>query len=83
MPPASSSETVAYSPHISWAESVGDKFNQVHDAIFCGSKAKQNTFIYKTALDPVSAYVDPHYSRAIVSTVKSKSLNPHSLDNFR
>jgi hypothetical protein len=76
-------QTVAYSPHVSWAESVGDRFNQVHDAIFGQSKAKQNTFIYKMAMDPVSAYVSPHYSHATVTTVRSKSLNPHSLDNFR
>jgi hypothetical protein len=76
-------QTVAYSPHISWAEQAGDRFQQFHDALFGGSKAKQNTFIFKTALDPVSAYVDPHYSRATVTTVRSKSLNPHSLDNFR
>jgi hypothetical protein len=76
-------QTVAYSPHVSWAESLGDKFRQAHDFLF-GAKPKQpnSTFIYKTSDDPVSAYVSDHYNNSHIATVRQVSDNPHGLENF-
>jgi hypothetical protein len=77
-------QTAAYAPHVSWFESLGDKARQVHDFFF-GAKKKQpnSTFIYKTAEDPVSAYVDPHYDNAHIATVRATNpLNPHDMSSL-
>jgi hypothetical protein len=77
-------QTVAYSPHESWFQSLGDKFRAVHDAFFGGKKkAPSSTYIYKTNEDPVSAYVTPFYDNAHIATVRNTDvLNPHSMQNF-
>jgi hypothetical protein len=78
------SQTVAYSPHVSLFESFGKKlFNRVHDRFFKPKESQpSSTYIYKSQLDPVSAFVSPHYDNAHVVTVKQRQLSPHSLDNF-
>jgi hypothetical protein len=78
------SQTVAYSPHVSLAESFGKKlFSKVHDAFFKPKEAQpSNTYIYKTQLDPVSAFVSPHYDNSHVVMVKQRKLSPHDLGNF-
>jgi hypothetical protein len=78
------SQTVAYSPHVSWAESLGQKFKGVHDFFFKPKESQpSSTYIYKTQLDPVSAFVSPHYDNAHIVTVKQRNLSPHSLENFK
>jgi hypothetical protein len=77
------SQTVAYAPHVSWFESLGDKARQVHDFFFGAKKKQPNTsYIYKTSDDPVSSYVDPHYNNSHIATVRQVSDNPHGLENF-
>jgi hypothetical protein len=78
------SQTVAYSPHVSLAESFGKKlFNRVHDTFFKPRESQpSSTYIYKTQLDPVSAFVSPHYDNAHVVTLKQRKLSPHDLGNF-
>jgi hypothetical protein len=77
-------QTAAYAPHVSYFESLGDKFRQVHDFFFGAKKPQPNsTYIYKTSEDPVSAYVSPHYNNAHVATVREvNELNPHDMSNF-
>jgi hypothetical protein len=81
-PPA---QTVVFAPHVSYFQNLQDSVaNKVHD-FFLGPKERQpnNTFIYKTETDPVTAYISPHYLNAHISTVKEiNSLNPHSMENF-
>jgi hypothetical protein len=77
-------QTVAFSPHASLFESFGKKlFNRVHDTFYKPKEAQpSNTYIYKTQLDPVSAFVSPHYDGAHVVTIKQRKLSPHNLSNF-
>jgi hypothetical protein len=77
------SQVVAFSPHESWFQSIGDKFRAVHDMFFKPKERQpSNSYIYKTDLDPVSAFVSPHYNNSTVVTVKQQGLNPHGLTNF-
>jgi hypothetical protein len=78
------SQTVAYSPHISWFQSLGDKARQVHDFLFGGGKKQTNsTFIYKSDNDPVSAYISPHYDNAHIASVRDVNpSNPHSMESY-
>jgi Protein of unknown function (DUF2974) len=79
-------QTVAFSPHVSLFESFGKKlFKRVHDTFYKPTEAQPNsTYIYKTQLDPVSAFVgdSKHYDGAHVVTVKQRKLSPHDLSNF-
>jgi hypothetical protein len=81
-PPA---QAIAFSPHVNYFQALGDKVGNFVHNLFWKKTERQpnNTTIFKTDTDPVTAYVSDHYANATVCTVKEVDrLNPHSMANF-